>query len=263
MNSLSPSKFLGIPDSFADHGGRVDHLIDVVHWLMIALFIGWTLFFLFCLFRFRQGANPKASYHGVRNHVSSHLEVGIVILEAVLLLGFAFPLWKERTDTWTIVQQQDPVRVRVIGYQYGWVYHYPGKDGRFGRIDHRLKQANNDPGIDYDDPNAHDDFVTSVLTLPVGRPAILNVTSNDVIHGYAIVPMRIQQDAIPGRQIPMWFTPNKTMETYVVCAQLCGGGHGDMTGLMEVIPAAAYNDWAKGRSDDALKANSPAEVAAR
>ncbi len=263
MTSLSPSKFLGIPESFSTHGGRVDHLIDVVHWLMIALFIGWTLFFLFCLLRFRQGANPKASYHGVRNHVSSHLEIGIVILEAVLLLGFAFPLWKERTDTWEIVQQQDPVRVRVIGYQYGWTYHYPGEDGKFGRIDHRLKTSNIDPGIDLDDPNAHDDFIASVLKIPVGRPAILNITSNDVIHGYAIVPMRIQQDAIPGREIPMWFTPNEEMETSVVCAQLCGEGHANMMGNMEVVSASAYNEWAKQQSESMLKANTPEKVALR
>ena len=263
MNSLSPSKFLGIPESFSTHGGRVDHMMDVVHWLMIALFVGWTLFLLFCLFRFRQSANPQASYHGVRNHVSSHLEIGIVILEAVLLLGFAFPLWKERTDTWQVVQQQDPVRVRVIGWQYGWTYHYPGEDGKFGRIDHRLKTSNSDPGIDLDDPNAHDDFIAAVLKLPAGRPAILNITSNDVIHGYAIVPMRIQQDAIPGREIPMWFTPTKEMETYVVCAQLCGDGHARMAGNMEVISASAFSEWAKQQSDSSLKANTPEKVALR
>ena len=44
----------------------MDHLIDVVHWFMIALFVGWTLFFLFCLFRFRASVHPQASYHGVR-----------------------------------------------------------------------------------------------------------------------------------------------------------------------------------------------------
>jgi len=260
MNLLSPSKFLSAPDNFSAHGGRVDHLIDVVHWLMIALFVGWTLFFLYCLVRFRQSAHPKASYHGVRNHISSHLEIGIVILEAVLLLGFAFPLWKERTDTWETVQQRDPVRVRVIGWQFGWTYHYPGEDGKFGRIDHRLKTSNSDPGIDLTDPNAADDFTSSVLKLPVGRPAILNITANDVIHNYAIVPMRIQQDAIPGREIPMWFTPNKTLETSVVCGQLCGEGHGNMAGQMEVIATKAYTEWAAGESEGALKRNAPKDA---
>lgn len=262
MNSLSPSKFLGIPENFAAHGGRVDHLIDVVHWLMIALFVGWTLFFLYCLVRFRQSASPKASYYGVRNHISSHLEIGIVILEAVLLLGFAFPLWKERTDTFETVQKQDPVRVRVIGWQFGWTYHYPGEDGKFARIDHRAKTSASDPGIDLDDPNAMDDFTTSVLKIPKGRPAILMINSNDVIHNYAIVPMRIQQDAIPGRAIPMWFTPNKELETSVVCAQLCGEGHGNMAGQMEVVSQKAYDTWYADQTAGALKRNTPEEATA-
>ncbi|MBU6143772.1 MAG: cytochrome c oxidase subunit II, partial [Betaproteobacteria bacterium] len=68
-----------------------------------------------------------------------------------------------------------------------------------------------------------------------------------------IVPMRIQQDAIPGREIPMWFTPIKTLETYVVCGQLCGEGHGNMIGTMEVVDSKAFETWATAQSDEALK----------
>lgn len=254
---MSPSQFLGIPENISAHGGRVDHLIDVVHWFMIALFVGWTLFFLYCLVRFRASVHPKASYHGVRNHISSHLEIAVVIIEAVLLLGFAFPLWKERTDTWEQVQRLDPIRVRVIGWQFGWTYHYPGNDGKFGRIDPMRIVSNSDPGIDFDDPNAQDDFITPTLRIAKGRPAILNITSNDVIHNYAIVPMRIQQDAIPGKEIPMWFTPNKTIETSVVCAQLCGEGHANMIGQMEVTEDKAFRTWAETQSADALKSRAP------
>lgn len=258
---MSPSKFLSIPECFSAHGGRVDHLIDVVHWFMIALFVGWTLFFLYCLVRFRASVHPRASYHGVRNHISSHLEIAVVIIEAVLLLGFAFPLWHERTDSWQDVQKLNPVRVRVIGWQFGWVYHYPGKDGKFGRINHDLKKSHQDPGIDYSDPNALDDFVTPMLKVAKDRPAILNITSNDVIHNYAIVPMRIQQDAIPGKEIPMWFTPIKTLETAVVCAQLCGEGHGNMVGQMEVVEQKDFDKWFEQQSDDALKSHTPKPAA--
>ena len=254
---MSPSKLLSIPECFSAHGGRVDHLIDVVHWFMFALGVGWFLFFAYCLVRFRASVHPRASYHGVRNHISSHLEVAVVIIEAVMLLGFAFPLWKERTDTWQQVQNLDPIRVRVIGWQFGWTYHYPGKDGKFGRIDRLKITSNSDPGIDFDDPNAHDDFITPMLKVAKDRPAILNITSNDVIHNYAIVPMRIQQDAIPGKEIPMWFTPIKTLETSVVCAQLCGQGHGNMVGQMEVVEDKVFRTWYDEQSDNALKTHAP------
>lgn len=252
---MTPSKFLGIPENYSAHGGQVDHMIDVVHWFMIALFVGWTLFFLYCLFRFWHKNSPKACYVGVRSHLSTHLEVGVIIIEAVLLLGFAFPLWADRTDDWKDVQERDPVRVRVIGWQFGWTYHYPGADGKFGRNDPDLISGSNDLGIDYSDPNALDDFTSPILKLPKDRPAVLNIGSKDVIHNYAIKPMRIQQDAIPGREIPMWFTPVKTLETYVVCGQLCGEGHGNMVGTLEVVPAADYDSWFEGQTGAALKAN--------
>jgi cytochrome c oxidase subunit 2 len=251
---MSPSELLGLPENFSAHGGQVDHLMDVIHWFMIALFVGWTAFFFVCLFRFWHKRNPKASYTGVRNHISTHMEVSVIIIEAVLLLGFAFPLWSERVDDWDLVQEMDPERVRVVGWQFGWTYHYPGLDGKFGRTDPDLISGSNDLGIDYSDPNAHDDFVAPILKLPVDRPAVLNIGTKDVIHNYAIVPMRIQQDAIPGKEIPMWFTPVETMETYVICAQLCGEGHANMIGTMEVIEQKDFDEWAKTQSASALEA---------
>lgn len=258
---MSPSELLGLPDNYSAHGGQVDHLLDVVHWFMIALFIGWTIFFFVCLFRFWHKRNPKASYDGVRNHISSHIEVAVIIIEAVLLLGFAFPLWADRVDDWDTVKDMNPVRVRVVGWQFGWTYHYPGNDGKFGRTDPDLISSNNPLGIDKTDPNAHDDFIEASIKLPVDRPAVLNVGTKDVIHNYAIVPMRVQTDAIPGREISMWFTPTKTLETYVVCGQLCGSGHAEMKGIMEVVPQEDYDKWAKSRSDAALEEHKKAAVA--
>lgn len=256
---MSFSELLGLPENYSAHGGHVDHLIIVVHWFMLALFVGWTAFFFVCLYKFWHKRNPKASYEGVRSHLSSHMEVAVILIEAVLLLGFAFPLWQDRVDSWKKIQEMNPVRVRVVGWQFGWTYHYPGLDGKFGRVDPALISGSNDLGIDYTDPNAHDDFTAPVLKLPVQRPAVLNIGTKDVIHNYAIVPMRVQQDAIPGKEIAMWFTPFKTMETYVVCAQLCGEGHGNMIGTMEVVPEPDYDGWAKSQSETALKAHQPTQ----
>ena len=255
------NELLGVTENFSEHGGGVDHLIAVVHWFMLILFVGWTLFFLFCCWRFAARRNPRADYTGVKNHVSTHLEVGVVIIEAVLLLGFAFPLWRERTDNYEDIQKQDPVRVRAIGYQFAWNYHYPGKDGKFGRIDRHLATNAGDPCIDPDDPNGWDDFTAATLKVPVDKPTIVMVTSTDVIHNYCIEPMRVQQDAIPGQDIPMWFTPTKTLETYVVCAQLCGNQHGNMRGLMEVVKQGSFDIWAEEQSAAALKRNTKEESA--
>lgn len=254
---MSLSSSLGIPENYSLHGADVDHILDVVHWFMIVLFVGWTAFLTFCLYRFWHRRNPKASYEGVRSHLSSHLEITVILIEAVILIGFAVPLWSKRVDDWATVQKSQPVRVRVVGEQFLWTYHYPGADGKFGRVDPALISGNNPLGIDYNDPNAMDDFTSSILKIPLGQPAVLNITAKDVIHNYSIVPMRIQQDAIPGREIPMWFTPVKALETSVVCGQLCGDGHANMKGSMEVVPKEDYDKWAQQQTESAQKAHVP------
>ncbi|MFC4993006.1 cytochrome c oxidase subunit II [Rubritalea tangerina] len=255
---FSPSEWLGLPENNSAHGDQVGHMMDVITWFMLALFIGWTIFFFICLFKFTKKKNPKAEYHGVKNHVSTHLEIGVIIIEAVLLLGFALPLWAERTDTFDRVLEENPVRVRAIGYQFGWKFHYAGNDGKFGYIDRDLVNTPGDACIYPDDPNGFDDFVASTLKLPVGRPAIVNVTSTDVIHNFSIIPMRIQQDAIPGKDVPMWFTPLNELETSVVCGQLCGEGHADMIGTLVVESEKSFTDWASKLSSEAYEANKAA-----
>ena len=69
--------YLGLPVAAAQHAPDVDSLISVVHWLMLVLFVGWGAFFVFVLFRFRKGANPKADYHGAKGKISKALEIGM------------------------------------------------------------------------------------------------------------------------------------------------------------------------------------------
>jgi cytochrome c oxidase subunit 2 len=265
--AFSPAEWMGLPKNYSAHGDTVGHMLDVVTWFMIALFVGWTIFFLVSLFLFWHKKNPKASYYGVRSHLSTHLEVGVVIVEAVLLLGFALPLWSERTDSYDRVLKENPVRVRAIGFQFNWNFHYAGNDGKFGFIDRSLVSSKGDPCIVPDDKNGWDDFISDKLRIPVDRPVILQVTSTDVIHNFCIVPMRIQQDAFPGKDIPMWFTPIQEMETSVICAQLCGSGHANMVTTMTVESQKSFNAFHKERSDgsnaESLKANPAAIVIAK
>ncbi|MGB0990988.1 MAG: cytochrome c oxidase subunit II [Akkermansiaceae bacterium] len=254
---MSILDLFSLPKNYAQHGEQVDQMNAVITWLMLVLFVGWTTYFLITLFKFWHKRNPTPSYTGVKSHVSTHLEIGVVIVEAVFLLGFAFPLWAERTDTFerVVANDKDAPRVRVVGEQYAWTYHYPGNDGIFGRTDGSLVSGENIVGLDPNDPNGDDDFIEKqTLKLPVGRDAILQVTSKDVIHNFAIVPMRIQQDCIPGKEIPMWFRPMEEMTTSVICAQLCGENHAGMVGSLTVIADDKYYAWAKSRSEESLAA---------
>ena len=226
------NKLFGITEPTSQHGQMVDHMLEVVHWFMAALFVGWSIYLVITLWRGYHKRSPKANYHGVQSHASSHLEIGVIITEVILLLGFAFPLWGQRVD-----QFPDPdVKVNAWAEQYAWNFQYPGADGKFGTTDRFLISSQNPIGLDAEDPNSMDDVITGSLVLPKGKKIEINVTSKDVIHNLALPTMRIAQDADPGKFTRMWFVPTKTGKSEIICGQLCGPVHGNMRSILEVVP---------------------------
>lgn len=252
--AFSITKFLGQPEAASQHAGQIDHMNEVVHWFMLVLFIGWTSFFFVTLWKFRSKANPKASYLGITSHFSTHLEIIVVLVEVVLLLGFAYRLWSERVDGMPSATDKDVVRIRAVGEQFRWSFHYAGEDGLFGLVSSERIDAGNPVGLVKEDPSSKDDFLSPELMLPKGRKVVIQVTAKDVIHNLALVPMRIQQDAIPGMEVPMWFVPSKTGRWDIVCAQLCGAAHAKMVAKMKCVEDAEFQDWASGRSKAAKAA---------
>ena len=234
--------YLGLPVQASTHAGEIDHMISLVHWLMLVLFVGWGIFFVYVLFRFRKAANPKASYTGAKGKLSKGLEIGIVVVEMVLLIFYANPAWARRVQNFP--SESEAVVVRVIGEQFAWNVHYHGPDGKFGRTRPELVSADNPIGLDRSDPDAKDDVTTiNQLNLPVDRPILVHLTSKDVIHSFGLYEMRVKQDAVPGLSIPVWFIPNRIGEYEITCSQLCGLGHFRMRGFVTIQSQADYNTW--------------------
>jgi len=231
--------YLGLPIQASTHAAELDHMTVLVHWLMLVLFVGWGAFFVFVLFRFRKGANPHASYAGAKGKISKGAEIGVGVVEAVLLIFYAIPAWATRVQDFPA--DNEAVVVRVVAEQFAWNAHYPGSDGRFGRRDIKLVAADNPLGIDRTDADAKDDIITTNnLYLPVDRPVLIHLSSKDVIHSFGLFEMRVKQDAIPGMDIPVWFIPNRIGDYEIACSQLCGLGHYRMRGTVQVRSDADY-----------------------
>lgn len=234
---------LALPPIASAHGHEIDQMIYLVHGLMFVLFVGWGAFFIVTLLKFNSKANPKANYHGVQNHISSAIEVGIVVIEVILLVAFSIPFWARQVNAFP--DRPDSLEVRVVAEQFAWNVHYPGKDGKFGKTSYKLiDQQSNPIGLDVNDPAAKDDVTTvNQLHLPVGRPAIIHLSTKDVIHSFGLPIMRVKQDALPGMSIKTWFTPIKTGKSEIVCGQLCGIGHYRMKGFLTVHSEKEFDTW--------------------
>lgn len=235
-------RLLGLPPRASAHAGQIDSMIALVHWLMLLLFVGWALYFIYTLVRFRRSANPRANYHGVKSHFSNYVEIGVAVFEAVLLIGFAIPIWAVRVNAFPA--ERESTVVRVMARQFEWHAHYPGPDGRFGRTNVKLVSPTNAIGLDRSDPAAQDDITTvNQLNLPTGKPVLIYLTSQDVIHSFSIIQMRVKQDAIPGMEIPVWFEPTETGQYEINCSQLCGLGHFRMRGFVTIQTPEEFQNW--------------------
>jgi cytochrome c oxidase subunit II len=249
------TEWLGLPALAAAHGGQIDDLLGWIHIFMLILFVGWGGFFVSTIVRFRRSRHPVANYTSVKARASSFSEVGVAVVEGVLLFGFAIPIWAARVDS--IPPENEALVVHVTAEQFAWNAHYAGPDGTFGRTAIDLLDLQTNPvGLDRSDPAGQDDVATlNQLYLPVNRPIILKLRSKDVIHSFGVPEFRVKQDAIPGLTTPIWFVPtvttaemrertgNPEFQYEIACAQLCGLGHYRMRGFVTVLSDEEFQKW--------------------
>jgi cytochrome c oxidase subunit 2 len=228
-----------LPAPASAHATAIDGMLSHVHLMMLVLFVGWAAYFVYVLVRYRRGANPRANPAGARGRFAMALFAGVALVEAVLLVGFALPLWFERTSA--APAGGNPIVIRIVAEQFVWNVQYPGKDGEFGETSLPLMSSTNPLGLDRASRFGGDDLVfLSEIRLPVNRPAIFHLTSKDVIHSFGVPAMRVKQDVNPGLRTPVWFTPTVEGEFEIVCSQLCGLGHHRMRGVIKVESAEAF-----------------------
>lgn len=137
------------------------------------------------------------------------------------------------------------MQVEVTGMQFIWYFRYPGHDRAFGHTSLALVDpaAANPVGLDPKDPHGKDDLVLSELILPAGREVDLTLRAQDVIHGFAVPQMRLKQNAVPGIESHIHFTPEIPGTYAILCNQVCGGGHFRMHAILRVMTAAAFDTW--------------------
>jgi len=231
-----------LPLNISTHGAGIDQLINVLHVFMVALFVGWGLFFAYCLIRFRARSGHKPETQVKHFKVPMFLEIGILLFEIFLLLFLSSPIWYDVKTAFP--DEKDALVVRVVAEQFAWNIHYPGKDGKFGPTKPELMDGTNPIGLDRTHPEGVDDlFTINNFHVPVDKPVIVHLSAKDVIHSFAIPVMRVKQDAIPGQSIPIWFQANQVGEYEIACAQLCGIGHYRMRGQFFVDTPEAYNKF--------------------
>ena len=189
---------------------RVDDLLIFVFSLSAVFFVGIVSTMTYFVVRYRrrhEGQRTSA------NHGNVKIEVVWAAVPALLLVViFA---WGFRDYLYLAVAPRDSIEVRVTGQRWFWTFDYPAA------------------GISG----------TSELTVPVGRPVKLVMSSKDVIHSFYVPAFRVKRDVLPNRYTEMWFEALQPGTYDVMCAEYCGRGHSTMLTRVKVVSQKEYEDW--------------------
>ena len=133
---------------------------------------------------------------------------------ATMVVFFGLFVWGANLYVRLFQPPADALKIYVIGKQWMW------------KVEHVGGQKEID-----------------ALHLPVGRPIELVMTSEDVIHDFAIPAFRIKHDVLPDRYETLWFTADRPGEYHLFCTQLCGTSHAKMVGQIVAMQPPDYQRW--------------------
>jgi cytochrome c oxidase subunit 2 len=162
---------------------------------------------LYSIIRFR--ARPGDMSDGPHIHGNVTLEVVWTAIPAIVVIGlvvYSLQVW-----TSTRAEQPNETVVEVTAQRFAWTFTYTDPLNRL-----------------VDQPVTNQQFSSSVLHTYVNQPILLKILAVDVNHAFWVPTMQIKQDALVGRETEVRFTPIRAGRYRVVCAELCGGGHGGM-----------------------------------
>jgi cytochrome c oxidase subunit 2 len=259
--SFIVAPFVGwwLPPGYSTHAWDVDFLFYIILWITAFFFFlteGLMVWFLYAYAGRAPGqpaAAPRpapAASHGFFNE--HNIEIAWSIVPAIILLYIAFA----QIPAWSNIKYESraprydgtdvPLQVAVSARQFEWRLRYPSTKRC------RLWLDKKEPKKDYESfakvPQFDDLQTVNELHSWKGQPVMIMLSTRDVIHSFNIPVFRVKQDALPGREIPVWFTPtkantvlkdgkwlhgydteakkeDKTLAWDLPCAELCGWGH--------------------------------------
>jgi cytochrome c oxidase subunit 2 len=190
----------------------VDGLFYIMLGVITFFFVLVEVLLITFLIRYRR---TRTNQVGASIHGNNKLEILWTLVPAAILvvLGAMSVRYVYELQT----PPAKPEVIKVTGHMWYWEFQYPNG----------LKTRND-------------------LRVPAGENVLFQITSGDVIHGFYIPAVRIQQDALPGRLTEFWMNadPGKVGQTFdVPCDQFCGSGHSIMDAKMKIMSPSDYENW--------------------
>lgn len=211
---------------------QIDGLFKPVFWVAAGVFFLVEGILVVALVRFRESRRRGAG-EPVQMHGNTRLEIGWTLAPALLLAIVAVPTVAAIvTLSREPAASDNPLKVTVTGKQWWWDYKYEELD---------VRTANE-------------------LHIPVGRPVLLKLESEDVIHSYWVPKLAGKQDVVPGQTNYLTIKADKPGRYMGQCAEFCALSHANMRLLVIAQSEEDFDEWVDRQS---APGTAPTDAAAK
>lgn len=209
---------------------QIESLHQFLVWICIGIVALVMLLLGIVIVRFNEKRNPVPA----RFSHNQLLEFGWTAIPVAILVIVAIPSFKllyfmDRT-------QEADMTLKVTGHQWYWSYEYPDNGGFM--FDSFMKYPDDlEPG----EPRLL--AVDNEVVLPVGTTVRVVMTSQDVIHSWAVPSLGVKTDNVPGRLTETWLRIEEPGMYYGQCSELCGVNHGFMPIAVRGVSPQEFEQW--------------------
>ena len=223
LSFAAPAMGLWMPEGVSTHAADVDSLFNIILLITTFFFILTEAILIIFLWKYGSGSKPEGAPAvpaflkpiGGLIDTPHKIELAWTIVPAAILLYIALT----QVNTWATVKYQSrmaelvdkkaTIRVELSARQFEWRFRYPSANrARDWLKSPEAEKADMDSFAN--NPHSDDIHVVNELHIWQDSPAMVLLSTRDVLHSFNLPHFRVKQDALPGKIIPVWFTPTKT-----------------------------------------------------
>lgn len=195
-----------MPERASTVSADVDWVFNLITWVSIFFFVLILVLTVYFAVKYRRtegrGAEPSPSHH-------TPLELTWTIIPLIIVIIIFYMGMKGYIDLRTA--PANAYEINVTAKRWDWTFQH------------------SNGCTQYDE-----------LFVPLGRPVVLKMMSDDVLHSLYIPAFRVKQDVVPGRITTLWFEATRPGIYNLFCAEYCGTEHSQMVAVVHVLPEEEF-----------------------
>jgi heme/copper-type cytochrome/quinol oxidase subunit 2 len=238
------STLMGFPKPANDTMFSIIALLSEMTILLTFILFGVLISLAYIIDVYNAESNPFPRHF--EKSIESTLDVLFVIFPTIIIIYLLIPslgfIFNNETAVETVFD------LDIIGHQWYWSYEYSLSIGItlydiFADENTLFNRIEFDSLMDQEATYNRLLQVDKRVIIPVNTLIKATVTSQDVIHSWAVPQLGIKYDAIPGRLISFILHSNLLGIFYGQCSELCGVNHAFMPICVQSVENDIFLDW--------------------